>query len=119
MDESAFRLQTGHGGIEIPPVDAFHFQGDRLTDYFGDMMRYHGDGLRLLFLTHKVRSLGDPTPARAEPANNTTPRLVGLRRNLVTLYSRSVPFSASVFKILPVVSNSSSRTSLPSLISIS
>jgi hypothetical protein len=48
MDEAAFGLKARHIGVEIHPVDAFHFQGDMLADYFSDVVRYHDCGLRWL-----------------------------------------------------------------------
>jgi hypothetical protein len=41
------RLKARHITIEIQPVDAFHFQHDMATDYFGDVLRYHALGLRV------------------------------------------------------------------------
>ena len=81
VDAAAFGLQARHIGMERPPVDAFDFQRDVMTDKLGNVMRCHADGLRWLLLTDKVRSLRELTPAwlpyhtgTAESANNTTPR---------------------------------------------
>jgi hypothetical protein len=64
VDETALGLKARHIAIEIHPVDAFHFQHNMATDYFGDVLRYPALGLRVSYcLTLKVRSLSDPMPA--------------------------------------------------------
>jgi hypothetical protein len=53
MDEAAFGLKARHIGVEIHPVDAFHFQGHVMADYFSDVVRYHDCGLRWLYFDLK------------------------------------------------------------------